>query len=135
MVTADHGLIDVEWPDQTLLEASDPLVERSAVPPSGDADADLHVRDGRRAEFQRQFDDRFGDRMLLVSNDEAEKLRLFGPRTALASRAATLGDFVAIAYRPATISYHPPGKPVGNRYLAVHAGLSPEEMLVPLVIA
>jgi hypothetical protein len=136
VVTADHGLIDVERPDQTLLEASDPLIELLQVPPSGDARMPIfHVREGRRAEFQRQFDDRFGDRMLLVSTDEAEKLRLFGPGPLSPVARRRFGDFVAIAHRPATISYHPPGKPVGNLYLAVHAGLSPEEMLVPLVIA
>ena len=136
IVTADHGLIDVERPDQTLLEASDPLIELLEVPPSGDARMPIfHVRDGRLAEFQQQFTDRFDDRVLLLGTDEAEHLRLFGPGPLSPLTRRRFGDFVGIAYRPATISYHPPGKPVGNLYVAVHAGLSPQEMLVPLVIA
>ena len=136
VVTADHGLIDVEKPNQTLLEASDPLIELLQVPPSGDARMPIfHVREGRCVEFQRQFDDRFGDRMLLVSVDEAEKLHLFGPGPLSLPARRRFGDFIAVAYRPAALSFHPPGKPVGNLYVAVHAGLSPEEMLVPLCIA
>jgi len=136
VVTADHGLIDVERPNQTLLEASDPLIELLQVPPSGDARMPIfHVREGRHSAFQGQFNERFGDRMTLIDVDEAEKLHLFGPGLLSPTARGRFGDFIGVAYQPATISYHPPGKPVGNLYVAVHAGLSPEEMLVPLAVA
>jgi hypothetical protein len=136
VVTADHGLIDVEKPNQTLLEASDPLIELLQVPPSGDARMPIfHVRDGRHREFQAQFNDRFGDRLTLIGVDEAEEYRLFGPGPLSPVARRRFGDFIGVAYQPATISYHPPGKPLGKLYVAVHAGLSPEEMLVPLVVA
>jgi hypothetical protein len=136
VVTADHGLIDVERPNQTLLEASDPLIELLQVPPSGDARMPIfHVREGRHSAFQGQFNERFGDRMTLIGVDEAEKLHLFGPGLLSPTARGRFGDFIGVAYQPATISYHPPGKPVGNLYVAVHAGLSPEEMLVPLAVA
>ena len=73
--------------------------------------------------------------MSLTSVDEAEKLHLFGPGPLSPVARRRFGDLVGVAYRPATISYHPPGKPVGNLYVAVHAGLSPQEMLVPLCVA
>jgi hypothetical protein len=45
------------------------------------------------------------------------------------------GDFAAIAYKPVSLAFHPPGKPPGHLYTALHAGLSPQEMEVPLCIA
>ncbi|MEA2735373.1 MAG: hypothetical protein QOE14_1824 [Humisphaera sp.] len=136
VVSADHGLIDVEKPNQTLLETSDPLVALLQVPPSGDARMPIfHVREGRQRDFQGQFNERFGDRMTLISVSEAEEYRLFGPGPLSPVARRRFGDFIGIAHRPATLGFHPPGKPIGNLYVAVHAGLSPEEMLVPLCVA
>jgi hypothetical protein len=116
--------------------AGDPMLDMLLVPPSGDARMPIfHLRDGARDAFVEHFHQRFADRMALVGVDEAERLELFGPGALSPLARRRFGDFVAIPYRPATLSYHPPHKPVGDLYLAVHAGLSPEEMRVPLCVA
>jgi hypothetical protein len=73
--------------------------------------------------------------MLLLATDDAEQMHLFGPGEFSEAARQRFGDFVAIPFRPATLAYHPPDKALGHMSLAVHAGLSPEEMLVPLCIA
>ena len=136
VVSADHGLIDVRRPDQTLLCAGDPLLELLHAPPTGDARMPLfHVREGQHQAFVGQFTERFADRMVLLDIDEADRMRLFGPGPLSATARRRFGDFVAIPFRPATLAFHPPHKPPGELYLAVHAGLSPQEMWVPLCVA
>ena len=135
VITADHGLIDVPAPDQTILRDTDPLLDALVVPPTGDARMPVfHLREGKKADFLEIFRQRFADQMTLVSVDDAERLELFGPGPLSITARRRFGDYIAFPHRPVTLGYHPPTKPLGKLYLAVHGGLSPEEMLVPLCI-
>jgi len=134
-ISADHGLIDVPKSDQALLFAGDPLLELLSVPPSGDARMPVfHVRPGQHAAFEAAFDERYSDRMALVDTPQVERMQLFGPGALSPKVRDRFGDFVAFPFRAATLAYHPPNKPVGELFLAVHAGLSPQEMRVPLCV-
>jgi hypothetical protein len=136
VISADHGLIDVPRHNQALLFLGDPLLELLEVPPSGDARMPIfHVREGRHEAFVEMFQRRFGDRMVLLSVAEAEDLHLFGPDGLSEKVRRRFGDFIAIPFRPVTLAYHPMEKPTSHLFLAVHGGLSPEEMWVPLCIA
>jgi len=136
VITADHGLIDVPPARQTLVTADDPLVETLKVPVSGDARMPIfHVREGRHADFRRLADERFGDRIAFVPTPEAERMELFGPGRIADGARGRLGDYVGFPFDRATLAYHPPNKPLGHLFKAVHAGLSPQEMWVPLSIA
>jgi hypothetical protein len=135
VASADHGLIDVPRSNQTLLMQGDPLLALLRAPPTGDARLPIfHVREGKQDEFVRQFRARFDKDMILLETRQAEQMQLFGPGPMSPTARARFGDFVAIAFRPATLAYHPSSKPVGELYLAVHAGLSPQEMEVPLCV-
>ncbi len=136
IVTADHGLIDVPPAQQTLLLDGDPLLDLLKVPPVGDARLPIfHVREGQQARFADMFHDRFSHSMILLPTDQVEQMELFGPGPFSPVARPRFGDFIGIAYQPATISYHPRDKPVGHLYLGVHAGLSPQEMQIPLCLA
>ena len=133
---ADHGLIDVPREDQTLLLSGDPLLEMLHVAPSGDARMPIfHVKPNRRADFVATFRERFGGDMFLLDIEQAQELALFGPGEFSPTARARFGDFVGIARRPATLAFHPPAKPLTDLYRAVHAGLSPAEMEIPLCVA
>jgi len=138
-VSADHGLIDVLKSDQAFLTDADPMLALLRVPPTGDARMPIfHVKPERREEFVDLFDERFGDRMILLETAEAERLELFGPGKMAERVRPRFGDFVAIAYRRATLAYAPvsvPGSAPSAPYIGQHAGLSPEEMHVPLCVA
>ena len=84
---------------------------------------------------QRRPDQVRADQPLhLVDTQQAERMQLFGPGTLSPKVRDRFGDFVAFPFRAATLAYHPPNKPVGELFLAVHAGLSPQEMRVPLCV-
>lgn len=133
VLSADHGLIDVPRDDQLFLFPGDPLLELLMVPPTGDARMPVfHVYQEAREEFSQQFTTRFGDRMHLVATDDAERSELFGPGAFSEHARPHFGDFIAFPFRPGTLAYS--DKPVSNVFLAVHAGLSPQEMWVPLCV-
>lgn len=136
VVTADHGLIDVPRHQQTLLFVGDPLLELLRVPPTGDARMPIfHVKDGAHVAFADLFERRFGDRMALVPTEQAEAMRLFGPSGFGDAVRERFGDFIAFPFKPATLGFHPADKPPGHLFLAVHGGLSADEMRVPLCVA
>jgi hypothetical protein len=136
IITADHGLIDVPKQQQHFLLAGDPMLALLQVPPSGDARLPVfHVRSEKHAEFVEMFEQRYGDQMVLLSTEDARRMEFFGGGDFSPTAKPRFGDFVAIPFRPVTLAYHPPQKPLGNVFLAVHGGMSPQEMQTPLCIA
>jgi hypothetical protein len=139
VVSADHGLIDVLKSDQAFVTDGDPLLAMLRVPPTGDARMPIfHVLPEHREQFTDLFDERYGDQMLLLDTGEAERLALFGPGPIAPVVRPRFGDFIAIPYRRATLAYAAvavPGAAPAAPYIGQHAGLSPEEMRVPLCVA
>jgi hypothetical protein len=137
VLTADHGLLDVPRECQYLIQTDDPLLQVLLVPPSGDARMPVfHVKADAHEQFIEMFNRRFGERMMLVDIESVDRLRLLCPSGPMAPFArARFGDFIGIAQKPASLAFHPPGKPIGHLYVALHAGLSPQEMQIPLCIA
>ncbi len=96
----------------------------------------LHVRDGAHGRVRARFRERFGDRFLLITVDEAEALDLFGPGPILPLTRRRMGDLIAISAGTDVIEYRPgsgPARMAGD--VSHHSGLTPSEMRVPLVIA
>lgn len=135
VATADHGLIDVPVADQTLLTESDPLMPLLHVAPSGDARMPIfHVRQERRRDFVGMFVERFTHRFLLLTIDQLEAMQLCGPGPFAPQVRPRFGDFVAIPIGRSALAFHPSTKPLGRLYIALHAGLSADEMQVPLIV-
>ena len=73
--------------------------------------------------------------MALITTQQAQEMELFGCGSWSSWAAPHFGDFIAIPYRPATLAFHGSDKPLGSIFLAVHGGMSPQEMQIPLCIA
>src|SRR5258706_6023030 len=111
------------------------MLDTLLVPPTGDARMPVfHVKDGQKRAFAELFGQRYADRMVLLSIDQVEEMELLGPSPIAPLARRRFGDFIGFPYRATTLAFHPPGKPPGELYLAVHGGLSPQEMKVPLCI-
>ncbi|MXZ46920.1 MAG: alkaline phosphatase family protein [Chloroflexi bacterium] len=137
VVTADHGHLAVSPDDRFMIRDATGIPALLASPPSGDARVlEFHVRSGEHAHFEERFRTSFGDRFFLLTTDEVEELRLLGPGPLSPDTRQRLGDFMAISRGDAVLGFYPSqASRQGVRQRSHHAGLTPTEMLVPLVVA
>jgi Type I phosphodiesterase / nucleotide pyrophosphatase len=128
VVSADHGLTTVEDSEKHLVPAD--IQELLLVPPSGEPRVPyFHVKDGRSRHFAARFRERFGEQFVLLSIDEADDMRLFGPEPLTDTARARIGDFVGIALG------HDVLLSAEMQYRGFHGALTADEMRIPLVIA
>ena len=136
-MTADHGGLDASGDDLHLVSASDPLMGLLEREPSGDSRVIyFHVRKGEEPRFQEAFRDRFGERFLLLTVDEAEEMELLGPGRLSDETRRRLGALVAMFLGADVFLYGWPTRSKGAKlHVGYHSGLTPAEVLVPLIVA
>ena len=126
-VIADHSQINAKWfclcdyPDiQGLLKHPHSIETRCAS---------FMVKDGRKEEFKQLFNKYFGKHFILMEHDEFLNSGLLGTGTPHPRTDGFVGDFVAIATDEYCIGEtHEDAEMIG-----IHAGLTKEEMEVPLI--
>ena len=126
-VIADHSQINARWfclsdyPDiQALLKHPHSIEGRCAG---------FMVKDGCNDEFRKLFRKHFGDHFLLMEHNEFLNSGLLGVGTPHPRTDGFIGDFVAIATDEYCIGEtHEDAEMIG-----IHAGLTKEEMEVPLI--
>jgi hypothetical protein len=129
VITADHGQIDLALDEQVFLDG-DPLLDLLVAPPHCEPRGPaFHVLLGKAAAFEEEFRARFARDFALLTVEEADGLRLFGPDAMSTETKRRLGDYVAIALEPRTLGLRPERPMVG-----FHGGLMPDEVRVPLVV-
>lgn len=133
--TADHGHLMLE--PRLELEADDPLLQHVDAPPSGDMRIQFwHTRSGSAPTFEAVFRQRFGAWFYLLTVDEFEQLELLGPEPWSELTRRRSGTHVSISKGRGSLRYAGyPGRGGYRRMRSGHSGLTPAEMLVPLIIA
>jgi len=132
LITADHGQVEVRKKEMFSITRHPRLMRSLLLPPTGDFRASyLHLRRGELGPIKRYLR-RYADRLLVLESDEALVMGLFGPPPGIGIREEwqpRLGDLVLLARGRGFIFY-----PYSDLILkGYHGGLSPEEMLVPLL--
>ena len=134
-VTADHGLIDLSEGESAPLFPGDPLLDCLRCPPTGEARTPhFHVHPGKEAELVRRVTDLAGGRLALLSQREAEELRLFGPVPFSDLARRRFGDYIGIALTSFTLGYYESPDATSLHHVGVHGGMRPAEVRIPLVI-
>ena len=128
----DHGLLDTRPDAVHTITDSDPLVQALRAPPSGDSRV-LYMlpRDGREERVRDMFRERFGDRFFLIDADEAEELELLGPGPMSTETRRRIGGLIAVSRGVDVVQYRPYAAPMVGH----HSGLTPDEMMIPLIVA
>ena len=125
LVTADHGMINSR---SVLLEDYPNITECLVRMPSIEPRAlNLFVKPECQAQFVQAFNRHFGGSFLLLSKQEVFSRGLFGTGNDHPQLDGMLGDFLAVATGDLAIRTHP------KHYLGEHAGMTPEEMTIPLI--
>ena len=134
-VTADHGLIDLGEGERAPLFDGDPLLDCLLSMPSGEGRTPhFHVRPGRERELVERIGERSGGRMAVLSQGEAEELRLFGPEPLSEFARRRFGDYVGITLAPYILAHYASADSTALRHVGVHGGMCPDEVRVPLVV-
>lgn len=128
IVTADHGLVDVEnlyledYPELVELLSSETSIEPRAV--------NFFIKDGKKEVFESKFNQHFADKFKLMSKAEVLESGLFGDFESHPNFKIALGDYLAVATDRFTLldTRQDPS------FKAHHAGLTQREMLVPLIL-
>jgi hypothetical protein len=135
IVTADHGLVNVEQENQKRVNPESEIMKYLDVPHSGESVTPIfHVKQGKEDAFRNYFMKNFGDLFILLTADEIESLGLFGTGSLSEPARNHLGTFVGIAPKPYALIFETPDRPYPP-HIGFHGGLRPGEMEIPLIIA
>ena len=128
IVTADHGLTENNY---IYIEDDKELFECLSHTTSIDSRASMFfIKDGYKEQFLNIFAKKYKDGFLLLTREEILKKKLFGLGINNDKFESCLGDFIAIAISNKSFKYVRHGKEM----LANHAGLTEDEVEVPLIL-
>lgn len=125
LITADHGHINVrnkfitDYPDIMECLIRLPSIEMRAL--------NFFIKDGMQEPFSQTFNRHFGESFLLLSKEELIEKQLLGCGNNHAELDSMLGDYLAVAVGDIAIGNVP------NHFKGNHAGLTVEEMEIPLI--
>lgn len=126
IVTADHGQVDIEG--YVELYSDQKLMDMLKIYPFLEARAPAFlVKDGCQSEFERYFEEKYGEDFVLYKTKELIDEGLFGK---MGNKQHLLGDYIAIGtktHKQAILTMSSP------KFKGHHTSLT-EEMLVPLII-
>jgi hypothetical protein len=130
LLTADHGQAHAPPEQATLLIDHPSLRDLLTVPLSGESRATyLFARHGHAGGVRSYFDEHLPGKFALVESERALEAGLFGTGTPAPETRFRIGDLLALARGGNTLQ-RGDKKP---KLIGRHGGLTPEEMLVPLI--
>jgi hypothetical protein len=132
VISADHGIIDVQ---DICLNDYPQIASCLRLPPSLEARfVSLFIKEGRHAFFEQEFKKQFSGDFILLSKQEFLDSKLLGLGNQHHRVDDFIGDYVAIATGVKELRYKLEGMDTYEKLVADHAGLSPDELSVPLII-
>lgn len=134
IVTADHGLVDIEQENTILLGKHPELKKMLITPVCGDTrSCYFYVRANKYDDFQSYIRNNLGHACTLSKSSELVRQGWFGPGTPSEEFDGRVGDFVAMMKEGYALLNDIPGEEYPE-LVGQHGGISEEEMLVPLII-
>lgn len=131
MVTADHGMVDVD-PAQVIDVAGDPELRAGVGLVTGEPRACQVHADGDPAPVLDRWRERLGDAAVVLTRDEAITAGWFGP---VAEHVLpVIGDLVVAATGVGGIGDTRSQTPHSLRLPGMHGSLTPGEMQIPLLV-
>lgn len=129
IVTADHGHADsdgvaiVDYP--RIMEC---LVRMPSIEPRA---LNLFVKEEKKEQFEYEFRKEFAKKFLLWTREEVLRSKIFGTGARHPDFPEMLGDYLAIAVSDLSV-YNT--REEADSFIGVHAGLTKDEMLIPLIV-
>jgi hypothetical protein len=132
VITADHGQTSTP-PERVVQFADHPMLRQMLLlPPAAEPRAAyLYVRPGQAEAVHAYVAENLADRFVLVDMERALAAGLFGPGEPSPEIRARLGDLLLLAQDDSRLLVTEEPAPFRGH----HGSLTPEEMLVPLLMA
>lgn len=128
LATADHGLLDVRF---RFLRDTPEVAAHLLRPMAMETrHITFFIKPGHQEAFARDFNAAYGEDFMLLSREEVFAQKLFGDGPEHPRFRQSIGDFLAIAKRDVCLVAEPCR--YSREFVADHAGLTEQEMLVPL---
>ena len=126
LITADHGHLDTE---ATIITDHPKIMDCLERMPSLEPRVlNLFVKEEQKECFETEFQKEFGEKFVLLTTEEALELNLWGTRIPHKEFRSMLGNYIAIATGNLSIFNDE------EVWLSMHGSLTPEEMLIPLIV-
>ena len=134
VITSDHGQIDVDIKNYSIINENNSLCEFFYAKPSGASRfTSFYIKEDKQSNFKEEFEKRYSDKAILLSLKEASDLNLFGKNKLSEKAEGMLGNYIALWKRGFAFdyieTYQKPKVKIGH-----HSGLTIEEMKIPLII-
>ena len=132
IVTADHGIVDVE---ESSLNDYPELLSCLALPPSLEARfVSFFIKPDKKDFFATEFKRIFGADFMLLSRQEFLDGGYLGSGKRHERIAEFIGDFVAVGITQKSLRYQSEQGTGFQHFAADHAGLTQAELDVPLIV-
>lgn len=129
IVTADHGHLDSKGVSITdYPKITDCLVRMPSIEPRA---LNLFVKQEKRKQFVYEFEKEFGGQFVLWTKEQVQQKQLFGTGAQHRYFGKMLGDYLAVAIDDLSIYST---KEDADFFVGVHAGLTEDEMVIPLIV-
>jgi predicted AlkP superfamily pyrophosphatase or phosphodiesterase len=133
VVTADHGMVHVPPESRVDLDTTAALQAGVRLVGGEPRARYLYTEPGALADVRAAWTEVLGDRAWIVDTDEAVAAGWYGPAVADRVRAR-IGDLVVAARSDVAVT-RSSTEPTLSRLLGHHGSLTPEEQLVPVLVA
>jgi hypothetical protein len=138
LVTADHGQMTTSRERTILLHEHPALLEHLAAPPAGERRVVyLRVAPEHRAWVRDYFARNFADAAFVLAREEAAALGLYGLDPLPPIARERIGDLIVLGrddwQLPFLHNVDHRAEPFKHLSIGAHGGLTPAEMLVPLI--
>lgn len=134
IITADHGLIDINDDNTTILRKHPELMSMLSLPLSGDAKTSYcYVHTDNRIEFENYVNKHFKNKCIMLTRKEAVSSGIYGKGEVNPKLMERIGDYVLIWRK----NYILRDTLLGQLEFipkAQHGGASSTEMYVPLIV-
>lgn len=133
IVSADHGQTEIK--EEIMINEHPELMACLFMPPSLEGRATtFRVKPEAHERFRSYFNHHFKDKFMLYSKKEVIDNKLFGHFGPHPKPDDFLGDYLACALDDAIFLYKALGGSEPHHFKGHHAGLTDEEMLIPLIL-
>ena len=133
IVTADHGLVDVT--ENIEISEIPEIMDTLIMPPSIEGRAaSFFVKSSMKHIFLSEFKKRFENDFEILTHEEVFETQLLGLFPPHKKAHDFVGDFFVLAKGAKSIKFSTPASKGGSDLIGQHAGLTEDEMLVPVIL-